>query len=167
MLYCNAIVFLLSYSVPPLFMQVTPLYLKSLLLLYRCSQTIHEYDKLFATQVSIQIILLYMHSGKLGIQHTVVREFFVVKKLSYAQLCTKIKCTKFFIAVYKVCMLLRPVRGRRYEHFLTRKFPELRYCSIIIYFMYWSSLTSKRLACCKLRVYSQSLFQPVNSLFII
>ena len=29
------------------------------------------------------------------------------QKISYAQLCTKIKCTKFFIAVYKVCMLLR------------------------------------------------------------
>ena len=38
---------------------------------------------------------------------TVVREIFVVKNFSYAQLCTKIKCTKFFIAVYKVCMLLR------------------------------------------------------------
>ena len=38
---------------------------------------------------------------------TVVREILVVKKFSYARLCTKIKCTKFFIAVYKVCMLLR------------------------------------------------------------
>ena len=39
--------------------------------------------------------------------YTVVGEIFVVKKISYAWLCTKIKCTKFFIAVYKVCMLLR------------------------------------------------------------
>ena len=33
---------------------------------------------------------------------TVVRKIFVINKFLYAQLCTK-----FFIAVYKVCMLLR------------------------------------------------------------
>ena len=34
--------------------------------------------------------------------NTVVREIFVLKKFSYARMCmcTKIKCTKFFIAVY-------------------------------------------------------------------
>ena len=39
--------------------------------------------------------------------YTVVREIFVVKYFSYVRLCTKIICTKSFIAVYKVCMLLR------------------------------------------------------------
>ena len=47
--------------------------------------------------------------------YTVVREIFVIKRFSYAQLCTKIKCTKFFSAVTKV-------RGRRYENILIRKF---------------------------------------------
>ena len=32
---------------------------------------------------------------------------FCRQNFSYVQLCTKIKCTEFFIAVYKVCMLLR------------------------------------------------------------
>ena len=32
---------------------------------------------------------------------TVIREIFVVRKFSYARLCTKIKCAKNLIAVYK------------------------------------------------------------------
>ena len=42
-----------------------------------------------------------------NVMYTVVWKISVVKKFSYALLCTKIKCTKFFITVYKVCMLLR------------------------------------------------------------
>ena len=66
----------------------------SLLTLISCGADLSNTDGNGYTALHVSICYFFIT--------TVVREIFVIKNFSYARLCTK-----FFIAVYKVCMLLR------------------------------------------------------------